>query len=84
MFVELNGTKVELPPDVVTLRDVVEFARTEYHEGLVVGIVKGRRAQKLEIVKEYAIQTSKGEIKIEINDETKLLWFKNYEKFVGK
>ncbi len=83
MFVELNGNKVELPQDVTTLRDVVEFTRIEYHEGLVIGIVKGRRAQKLEIVKEYAIQTSKGEIKIEINDETKLLWFENYEKFVG-
>ncbi len=83
MYVELNGVNVELPQGVTTLRDVIESTRTEYHEGLVVGIVKGRRSQKLEIVKEYAIQTSKGEIKIEINDDTKLLWFENYEKFIG-
>jgi len=83
MFVALNGKKVEITEEAATLRDIFDITKTQYNEGLVVGVIKGRRTQKLEIVKEYAIQTTKGEIKIEVNDETKLVWFKSYEKLVG-
>ncbi len=83
MFVELNGKKLEITEDTKTLRDIFDVTKTQYSEGLVVGVVKGRKTQKLEIFKEYAIHTTKGEIKIEINDENKRLWFKNYEKFIG-
>jgi putative methanogenesis marker protein 3 len=82
-FIVFNGKEVVLDPTVRTLRDVFERTKTPYHDGLIAGIIKGREAQKLEVIKEYAVYTDKGEIRIEINESCRHLWLRTYAFFVG-
>ena len=79
----LNGKQVVLDPAIRTLRDAFEHTGTPYDDGLIVGIIKGREAQKLDVVKEYAVYTNKGEIRIEINEPCRHLWLRTYNFFVG-
>jgi len=79
----LNGKQVMLDPAIRTLRDAFEHSSTPYRDGHTVGIIKGREAQKLDVIKEYAIFTNKGEIRIEINEPCRRLWLRTYDFFVG-
>ncbi|MEI7827140.1 MAG: methanogenesis marker 3 protein [Euryarchaeota archaeon] len=79
----LDGKQVVLDPAIQTLRDAFERTNTPYHDGLIVGIIKGREAQKLDVIKEYAVYTNKGEIRIEINELCRRLWLRTYKLFVG-
>jgi len=79
----LNGKQVVLDPAISTLRDAFEHTNTPYHDEHIVGIIKGREAQKLDVIKEYAIFTNKGEIRIEINEPCRHLWLRTHDFFVG-
>ncbi|MGZ4879662.1 MAG: methyl-coenzyme M reductase-associated protein Mmp3 [Halobacteriota archaeon] len=78
-----NGKQVELDPTICTLRDAFEHTGTPFRDGHTVGIIKGREAQKLDVIKEYAIFTNKGEIRIEINEPCRRLWQRTYDFFRG-
>jgi putative methanogenesis marker protein 3 len=80
-FILLNGKRVVLDPNSRTLRDVFKLTNTPFDDGLVVGIVKGRETQKSDVIKEYAVYTSKGEIRIEINEPSRLVWLRAYQGF---
>jgi putative methanogenesis marker protein 3 len=79
----LDGKQVVLDRATRTLRDALDLTNTPYHDGLLVGIIKGRKTQKLEVIKEYAIYTNKGEIKIEIDEPSRPLWLRTYTRFAG-
>jgi putative methanogenesis marker protein 3 len=79
----LNGKQVVLDSAIRTLRDAFESTNTPYEDGHIIGIIKGREAQKLDVIKEYAIFTDKGEIRIEINEPCRRLWLRTHNFFVG-
>jgi putative methanogenesis marker protein 3 len=79
----LNGKQVALDPSIRTLRDAFEYTSTPYRDGHIIGVIKGREAQKLDVIKEYAIFTNKGEIRIEIDEPCRRLWLSTYDFFVG-
>ena len=81
--ITFDGQSFALGPTTRTLREAFERANTPYHKGLVVGVVKGRKTQKLEAIKEYGVYSSKGEIKIEVSEQNKSLWVDTYHKFAG-
>lgn len=80
-FIVLNGKRVVLDPNIRTLRDVFKLTNTPFDDRLAVGIIKGRETQKSDVIKEYAAYTSKGEIRIEINEPSRLVWLRTYQSF---
>ena len=80
-FIVLNSKRVVLDPNVRTLSDVFKLTNTPFNERLVVGIVKGRETLKSDVIREYAIYTSKGEIRIEINESSRVAWLSAYKSF---
>ena len=82
-FIVLDGKQVVLDRATGTLRDAFELTNTPYRDGLLVGIIKGRKTQKLDVIKEYAVYTNKGEIRIEVDEPSRRLWLRTYKIFVG-
>ena len=82
-FIILDGKRVALDRATRTLRDAFELTNTPCHDGLLVGIIKGRKTQKLDVIKEYAVYTNKGEIRIEIDEPSRRIWLHTYKTFVG-
>jgi len=82
-FIVLDGKQVVLDRATRTLRDAFELTNTPYRDGLLVGVIKGRKTQKLDVIKEYAVYTNKGEIRIEVDEPSRRLWLRTYEIFVG-
>ncbi len=83
-FITFDGKRLALDDaSVCTLRDAFEQTGTPYIDGLVVGIIKGRRTQRLEAITEYGLYTNRGEIKVEITEQCKSLWIATYQGFAG-
>ena len=72
-FIVLDGKQVVLDRATRTLRDAFELTNTPYRDGLLVGVIKGRKTQKLDVIKEYAVYTNKGEIRIEVDEPSRRL-----------
>ncbi|MDD1720819.1 MAG: methanogenesis marker 3 protein [Euryarchaeota archaeon] len=83
-FITFDGKRLALDDSSVrTLGDAFKQTNTPYADGLVIGIVKGRRTQRLEAIKEYGLYTNKGEIRVEIDEQCKSLWIATYQGFAG-
>ncbi|MGZ4929885.1 MAG: methyl-coenzyme M reductase-associated protein Mmp3 [Halobacteriota archaeon] len=83
-FITFDGKRLDLDDGSTrTLRDAFDRTNTPYAEGLVIGIIKGRRTQRLEAIKEYGLYTNKGEIRVEIDEQYKSLWIATYQGFAG-
>jgi len=65
--VEVNGQKYTLPAGS-TLVDALKVSRAPYIAGSAIGILKETAKEKIETVTEYAINTPKGELRIEIRN----------------
>lgn len=84
--VEVNGQKFILPTGS-TLGDALAVSRANYTAGTAIGILKEAGERRAEIVTEYAINTPKGEFRIEIkNPESPSgkLWAEHFKEYEGK
>jgi putative methanogenesis marker protein 3 len=84
--VEVNGQSYILPAGS-TLGDVLKVSRAPYIAGAAVGILKKAAEKRTEEVTEYAINTPKGELRIEIKDpesSSGKLWAEHYKEYEGK
>jgi len=66
IFVEVNEQKIELN-EGSTLRDALSLTGTPHVEGTIIGIIKGSSEKKEIATAEYRLETSKGEIRIELD-----------------
>ena len=82
-FILLDGKQVVLDSATRTLRDALERTHTPHRDRLLAGIIKGRKTEKLDVVKEYAIYTNKGEIRIEVDEPSRQLWLRTFRNFAG-
>ncbi len=83
-FITFDGKRLALDDTSVrTLGDAFKKTDTPYTDGLVIGIVKGKRTERLEAVTEYGLYTNKGEIRVEVDERHKGLWIATYEGFAG-
>jgi len=86
--VEVNEEIVRLPKGS-TLKDALEVTHTPYTDGTTIGIIK-KIEKKEEITTEYRILTTKGELKIELMEnsdsvkELRDIWFNSYNHFINK
>ncbi len=84
--VEVNGQKYSLPAGS-TLGDALKISRTPYIPSTAVGILKETAEKRTETITEYAINTPKGELRIEIkNPESPSgkLWAEHFKEYEGK
>jgi putative methanogenesis marker protein 3 len=84
--VEVNGQKYTLPASS-TLGDSLKVSGAPYVEGTAIGILKETAEERTEIITEYAINTSRGEIRIEVKDPESpsgSLWAKHFKEYQGK
>jgi putative methanogenesis marker protein 3 len=84
--VEVNGQKFILPTGS-TLGDALKISRAPYNIGTAIGILKGTAEKRKEAVTEYAINTPKGEFRIEINNPELLsgkIWAKHFKEYERK
>ncbi len=84
--VEVNGQKYTLPAGF-TLGDALKVSRAPYIAGTAIGILKETAEKKTGTITEYAINTPKGEFRIEIkNPESPSgkLWAENFKEYEGK
>ena len=65
--VEVNGQQYTLPAGSI-LEDALKVSRAPYIAGTAVGILKEVAEEKIETVTEYAINTPRGEFRIEIRN----------------
>ena len=65
--VEVNGQKYTLPAGS-TLGDVLKISRASYIADTAIVILKETAAKRMEIITEYAINTPKGEFRIELKN----------------
>ncbi|TFH05206.1 MAG: methanogenesis marker 3 protein, partial [Methanosarcina sp.] len=65
--VEVNRQKYTLPAGS-TLGDALKVSRAPYIAGTAVGILKKAAEKRTENVTEYAINTPRGELRIELKD----------------
>lgn len=65
--VEVNGQKFILPAGS-TLGEALEISGAPYNVGTAIGILKGTAEKRKESITEYAINTPKGEFRIEITN----------------
>lgn len=82
----MNGQKYTLPA-CSTLGDALKVSRAPYIAGTAIGILRETAEKMTETVTEYAINTPKGEFRIEIkNPESPSgkLWTENYKEYEGK
>jgi putative methanogenesis marker protein 3 len=84
--VEVNGQSYILPAGS-TLGDALKVSRAPYIAGAAVGIIKKAAEKRTEEVTEYAINTPKGELRIELKDpesSSGKLWAEHYKEYEGK
>lgn len=84
--VEVNGQGYTLPAGS-TLGDALRVSRAPYIDGAAIGILKKAAERRTDKVTEYAINTPRGELRIEIKDPESLsgkLWAEHYEEYEGK
>ncbi len=84
--VEVNGQQFELPAGS-TLGDALKVSNAPYRAGTAIGILKMTAERKTEVITEYAINTTKGEFRIELEDSdspSRKLWVENFKKYEGK
>jgi putative methanogenesis marker protein 3 len=84
--VEVNSQQYVLP-EGSTLRDALSISGAPYIAGTAIGIFKETAEKRKEITTEYAINTPKGEFRIEIKDlesPSGKLWSKHFKEFEGK
>ncbi|AKB17266.1 putative methanogenesis marker protein 3 [Methanosarcina sp. WWM596] len=82
----MNGQSYTLPAGS-TLGDSLKVSGAPYIAGTAVGILKKAAEKRTEKITEYAINTSRGELRIEINDpesSSGKLWTEHYKEFEGK
>jgi putative methanogenesis marker protein 3 len=84
--VEVNGQKYTLP-EGSTLGDALKVSRAPYIAGTAIGILKEIAEEQTETITEYAINTLRGEFRIEIkNPESPSgkLWAEHFKEYEGK
>ena len=84
--VEVNGQKYTLPAGF-TLGDALRVSRAPYIAGTAIGILKETAEKRTGTITEYAINTPKGEFRIELkNPESPSgkLWAENFKEYEGK
>jgi putative methanogenesis marker protein 3 len=84
--VEVNGQKYILPAGSA-LGDALKISGAPYTDGTAIGIIKETAEKRKGIITEYAINTPKGEIRIEINNPdlpSGKLWAKHFKEYEGK
>lgn len=84
--VEVNGQGYILPAGS-TLGDALKVSRAPYIAGAAVGVIKKAAEKRTEEITEYAINTPKGELRIEIKDpesSSGKLWAEHYKQYEGK
>lgn len=84
--VEVNGQKYTLPSGS-TLEDALKVSGAPYISGAAVGILKETAEKRTEIITEYAINTPKGELRIEIKNPQSpsgKLWAEHFKEYEGK
>ncbi|WP_410507880.1 methanogenesis marker 3 protein [Methanosarcina hadiensis] len=82
----MNGQGYTLP-EGSTLGDALKVSRAPYIAGAAVGIIKKAAEKRTEKITEYAINTPRGELRIEIKDPDSFsgkLWAKHYKEYEGK
>lgn len=82
----MNGQGYVLP-EGSTLGDALKVSRAPYIAGAAVGIIKKAAEKRTEEITEYAINTPRGELRIEIRDPESLsgkLWAEHYKEYEGK
>jgi putative methanogenesis marker protein 3 len=84
--VEVNGQVYALPTGS-TLGDALNISRAPYIANAAVGILKKASEKRTEEITEYAINTPRGELRIEIKDSKSSsgkLWAEHYKEYEGK
>jgi len=84
--VEVNGQKYTLPAGS-TLGNALKVSRAPYIAGTAVGILKKAAEKRTENITEYAINTPRGELRIELKDpesSSGKLWAEHYKKYEGQ
>ena len=84
--VEVNGQKYALPAGS-TLRDALKVSGASYIAGTAIGILKETAEERTGIITEYAINTPRGEFRIEIkNPESPSgkLWAEHFKEYEGR
>jgi putative methanogenesis marker protein 3 len=84
--VEINSQKYILPAGS-TLGDALKISRAPYKDGTAIGVLKETAEKRKEIITEYAINTPKGEFRIEINNPefpSGKLWARHFKEYEGK
>ncbi|WP_048137113.1 methyl-coenzyme M reductase-associated protein Mmp3 [Methanosarcina horonobensis] len=84
--VEVNGQIYTLPAGS-TLGDTLKVSGAPYIAGAAVGILKKAAEKRTEEITEYAINTPRGELIIEIKDpesSSGKLWAEHYKEYEGK
>ncbi len=84
--VEVNGQKYTLF-EGSTLEDALQISRVPYNVGTAIGILKETAEKRKELITEYAINTPKGEFRIEINNPelpSGKLWAEHFKEYEGK
>ncbi len=82
----MNGQKFTLPAGS-TLGDALKVSRAPYIAGTAVGILKKTAEKRTENVTEYAINTPRGELRIELKDpesSSGKLWAEHYKEYEGQ
>ncbi len=84
--VEVNGQNYTLPAGS-TLGDVLKISRAPYIADTAIVILKETAAKRMEIITEYAINTPKGEFRIELKNHESpsgKLWIEHFKEYEGK
>lgn len=82
----MNGQGYALP-EGSTLGDALKVSRAPHIAGAAVGIIKKAAEKRTEKITEYAINTPKGELRIEIKDpesSSGKLWAEHYKEYEEK
>ena len=82
----MNGQKYTLPAGS-TLGDALNISNVPYIVGTAIGILKEAAEKRKENITEYAINTPKGEFRIELNNPDSpsgKLWIEHFKEYEGK
>ena len=82
----MNGQKYTLS-EGSTLGDALKISRVPSNVGTAIGILKETAEKRKELITEYAINTPKGEFRIEINNPelpSGKLWAEHFKEYEGK
>ena len=84
--VEVNGQKYTLPAGS-TLGDVLKISRAPYIADTAIVILEEAAEKRMELITEYAINTPKGEFRIELKNRESpsgKLWAEHFKEYEGK